>query len=226
MHKLLAHPLFEERDPKEVLEPFGFDVHLHFEDPPCPQEEPEAWAIFETQTKAYLDNITYTPTYGFAEMGRFVNEDGDITIISVRPKSDFAMALLWSDVRFEDDQIDAPIEVLFELSNERNRQIHGEGFTLDQDDQWTKGELASLACSYAHHAAIVAHDIVGANEPTWMPSNMDSKWWKPSLDPRRNLIKSGALILAEIERLDRDAAKAAAHLQSLHAQAMAEGGES
>lgn len=32
----------------------------------------------------------------------------------------------------------------------------------------------------------------------------DMQWWKPG-SPRRNLVKSGALILAEIERIDRAA---------------------
>lgn len=30
----------------------------------------------------------------------------------------------------------------------------------------------------------------------------DDVWWKPK-DPRTNLVKAGALILAEIERMDR-----------------------
>lgn len=29
----------------------------------------------------------------------------------------------------------------------------------------------------------------------------DAKWWKPSDDPIKNLVKSGALIAAEIDRL-------------------------
>jgi hypothetical protein len=32
----------------------------------------------------------------------------------------------------------------------------------------------------------------------------DASWWKPASN-RRNLVKAGALILAEIERLDRAA---------------------
>lgn len=212
MHRLLAHPLFEERDPKEVLEPFGFDVDLYFQDAPCAEEEPEAWALFEKATSAYVDSINYTPPYGYAEIGRFVNEDSDITIISARPKSDFAMALLWSDTRFEDDQIDAPIEALFDLSNERNRQIHAEGFSLEDDDNYTKGELAKLAICYADHAAFTAEghpDYEFSDMCRWLPGNIDSKWWKPTT-PRRDLVKAGALILAEIERLDRAAAKAQA----------------
>ncbi|MEB3421767.1 hypothetical protein VK682_24660 [Salipiger manganoxidans] len=36
----------------------------------------------------------------------------------------------------------------------------------------------------------------------------DRKWWKPTT-PRRDLVKAGALIVAEIERLDRAALRAA-----------------
>jgi hypothetical protein len=31
----------------------------------------------------------------------------------------------------------------------------------------------------------------------------DPSWWKPSPDPIRNLVKAGALIAAEIDRLQR-----------------------
>ncbi|CAO1663439.1 hypothetical protein NYA30BAC_01957 [Halomonas sp. NYA30] len=215
MHKLLAHPLFEEHDVKEVLEPFGFEVNLHFDDAPCAEEEPEAWALFEKQTNAYVDAINYAPPTGFTEIGRFVNEDSDITIVSVRAKSDFACSLLWSDPRFDEADeapVPNPIVALFELNEERSRQVNAEGFSREQDDQWSKGELASLACCYADHAAFIAQAHFGyeASEPVWLPGNMDSQWWKPSLDPRRDLVKAGALILAEIERLDRAAARAKA----------------
>lgn len=211
MHKLLAHPLFEERDPKEVLEPFGFDVELHFEDAPCAEEEPEAWAQFEKETSTYVDSINYTPPYGYAEIGRFVNEDSDITIISVRPKSEFSIALLWSDTCFDDDEIEAPINALIKLSDERNRQINGEGFSLDHDDLWKNGELLLAAATYTISAAPA--DAIGDDD--YLIDTMDAiwpweeKWFKPTT-PRRDLVKAGALILAEIERLDRAAAKAQA----------------
>lgn len=212
MHKLLAHPLFEERDVKEVLEPFGFEVNLHFDDAPCAEQEPEAWSLFEKETAAYVDSIDYAPPTGFTELGRFVNEDSDITIISVRAKSDFACALLWSDPRFDgEDEVDPRIAALFELSEERNRQIHSEGFSLEQDDLWTKGELAKLATCYADHAVFSSEghpEYERDDMRPWLPGNMNSKWWKPSKDPRRNLVKAGALILAEIERLERAADKA------------------
>lgn len=91
---------------------------------------------------------------------------------------------------------------------ERQRQIEQEGWTPEHDDQHGSGELAEAAACYAEASA----DPEGSDVP------LDSlcghwpwsvKWWKPSKDRRRNLIKAGALILAEIERLDRAALKGA-----------------
>lgn len=87
----------------------------------------------------------------------------------------------------------AAIDVLAE----RKRQVEFEGWTAEHDDEHTKGEMARAAACYAiprttWHAA----DILKWLWP-WSGS-----WWKPA-DPRRNLVKAGALILAEIERLDR-----------------------
>ncbi|AFQ48272.1 hypothetical protein [Burkholderia cepacia] len=38
--------------------------------------------------------------------------------------------------------------------------------------------------------------------PAWWPKTWEPSWSKPTT-PRRNLVKAGALILAELERLDR-----------------------
>lgn len=79
---------------------------------------------------------------------------------------------------------------------ERRRQILSEGWSPEHDDKYLMDELSRAAASYA-----TAHtDYRGLS--TW-PWNID--WFKPS-NPRRNLVKAGALILAEIERLDRVAA--------------------
>lgn len=83
---------------------------------------------------------------------------------------------------------------------ERVRQMGAEGFTPEHDDDWTEGQLARAASSYAKQS------VVGLDGKITWP--FDLKWWKPSTDPRRNLVKAGALILAEIERLDREAARA------------------
>jgi Lar family restriction alleviation protein len=81
---------------------------------------------------------------------------------------------------------------------ERRRQIEVEGWTPQHDDEHGAGELADAAACYA--AGEMLH-LVATDGYLW-PWSED--WWKPT-DRRRELIKAGALILAEIERLDRAA---------------------
>ncbi|KVX33434.1 hypothetical protein WT32_02500 [Burkholderia anthina] len=78
---------------------------------------------------------------------------------------------------------------------ERRRQVDQEGWTPQHDDEHANGELATAAGAYA-----LFNDSAPA--PFFWP--WDASWWKPT-GRRRNLVKAGALILAEIERLDRDA---------------------
>ena len=88
-----------------------------------------------------------------------------------------------------------------DVITERCRQIHAEGFTFERDNIYRQGELAQAAATYALHST----GRYGTRALTW-PWSAD--WWKPST-PRRDLVKGAALILAEIERLDRaEAAKA------------------
>jgi hypothetical protein len=81
-------------------------------------------------------------------------------------------------------------EPLLELISERLRQIE-KGFTPEHDDGHRNGELVQAACSYA----LGRH--TGSYYWPW-----ENEAWHPE-DQRRNLIKAAALILAEIERLDR-----------------------
>lgn len=84
---------------------------------------------------------------------------------------------------------------------ERQRQIEQEGWTPEHDDQHGQGELAMAAACYALDCTNL--DFSDCKRPLsfwpWAPG-----WWKPG-DRRRMLVKAGALILAEIERLDRQA---------------------
>lgn len=83
---------------------------------------------------------------------------------------------------------------------ERRRQVEAEGWTPGHDDEHESGEMAEAAACYA--ACAETHSLKGHPPLSWPWS---PEWWKPSADPRRNLVKAGALILAEIERLDRAA---------------------
>ncbi|HGL4483168.1 TPA: hypothetical protein ACKE6T_004383 [Klebsiella oxytoca] len=80
---------------------------------------------------------------------------------------------------------------------ERQRQITAEGWTPEHDDKYQHCEMAVAAACY-----IMADDDPRADVPELWP--WPSEWWKPT-DVRRDLVKAGALILAEIERLDRAA---------------------
>lgn len=93
--------------------------------------------------------------------------------------------------------------VLRDIRVERERQILQEGWSESHDDRHDKGELAKAAGCYALAAGryAVGPEISSRVLPVpWWP--WAPEWWKPTT-PRRMLIKAAALIVAEIERLDR-----------------------
>ncbi|OKP28414.1 hypothetical protein [Serratia fonticola] len=95
---------------------------------------------------------------------------------------------------------------LADVITERQRQVSAEGWTLGHDDTHENGELALAAAEYAIQAAVAPwdDDVEYADHE---PGNFwpwDATWWKPT-NQRRDLVKAGALILAEIERIDRTA---------------------
>lgn len=81
---------------------------------------------------------------------------------------------------------------------ERQRQIGAEGWTPEHDDAYADEQLARAAVCYA----LPQGNYEIPEPPEFWP--WDAAWWKPG-ERRRELIKAGALILAEIERLDRAA---------------------
>ena len=85
---------------------------------------------------------------------------------------------------------------------ERRRQVEAEGWTPEHDDEHDQHMLATAGACYA----LYWMNESGKPLPIWP---WQASWWKPSADPRRNLVKAGALLLAEIERIDRAALAAA-----------------
>lgn len=83
------------------------------------------------------------------------------------------------------------------IAAERRRQIEGEGWTAEHDDEHGDGELARAAVCYALAGVGAASDVVPEAWP-W-----DDFWWNPSPDGIVSLTKAGALIAAEIDRLQR-----------------------
>ncbi len=89
------------------------------------------------------------------------------------------------------------------IADERARQISVEGWSAEHDDQHVEGSISEAGSGYAHTASLQlsGHTTLARDEPYLWP--WDSEWWKPSDDPIRNLVKAGALIAAEIDRLLR-----------------------
>jgi hypothetical protein len=89
---------------------------------------------------------------------------------------------------------------------ERKRQISDEGWTPEHDDAYQAGDLANAAACYAMTDPVLDTDQPGRVDWPYAPQDWPwpAIWWKPT-NRRRDLVKAGALILAEIERLDRAA---------------------
>ncbi|HHW2472884.1 hypothetical protein AB2C32_00570 [Pseudomonas aeruginosa] len=80
-----------------------------------------------------------------------------------------------------------------DVQAERRRQITAEGWTPEHDDLYCAAELPRAAAAYI---------LNGANDEAPAIWPFSAKWWKPR-DARANYVRAAALILAEIERLDR-----------------------
>jgi len=92
------------------------------------------------------------------------------------------------------------------IRDERERQINIEGWTEEHDDQHTDSSLAIAAATYAT-PEIVRYKNGStcdmSREGLW-PEYWDESWFKPTPDDRiKELAKAGALIAAEIDRLQR-----------------------
>jgi hypothetical protein len=103
-----------------------------------------------------------------------------------------------------------PSQAINDILIERIRQLSEEGFDAAHDDSHKAGELSCAAVAYAMWAANALEpepNVDMGNPPAWWP--WDLSWWKPK-DPRRDLVRAAALILAELERLDRASARTSA----------------
>lgn len=84
------------------------------------------------------------------------------------------------------------------IAAERNRQVEDLGFTDLLDAGWTQCELASAAACYAaaHGERTYKDGMIPVDWP------FSPKYWKPTPGDRvRELVKAGALFMAENDRL-------------------------
>lgn len=94
------------------------------------------------------------------------------------------------------------------IAAERQRQQSALGWSREHDDTHDRGELIAAAMCYASVPLLRM-----TYKPQWADSEItevmatkwpwDEEWWKPSDSAVRNLVKAGALIAAEIDRLQR-----------------------
>lgn len=94
------------------------------------------------------------------------------------------------------------------IAKERERQIKEEGWTPEHDNKHIDQEIARAASCYAmpdgyrdmHETLDWKGREVRDNYPDMWP--WEPEYWKPTPDNRiRELVKAGALIVAEIDRL-------------------------
>ena len=90
------------------------------------------------------------------------------------------------------DKLQQHSSAISDVIAERLRQQSVKGFTTQQDDTYICGELAAAAICY----------IEPMEAESYWPADWHDDSFKPSCD-RRDLVKACALLIAEIERLDR-----------------------
>ena len=85
-----------------------------------------------------------------------------------------------------------------DVIKERNRQLDalGENFSKECDDLYIHGELALVA-------SLVADPRNEKRYETPLRWPWSAHWWKKFKSRRDMLVKAAALLIAEIERLDR-----------------------
>ena len=103
---------------------------------------------------------------------------------------------------------------LHDVIAERERQKAEEGWTLEHDDKHDCEEMRFAAACYCLGATELEIEFAYGSPNRGGTLNTvrghasrglwpwDREWWKPH-KTRRNLVKAAALLLAEIERIDR-----------------------
>ncbi len=127
--------------------------------------------------------------------------DGRAFLIAQQRAALAALGLALSFTAHADRRV--TMSAIDDIAAERRRQIEIEGWTPEHDDDHADGALARAAACYAvgdrqeRFQTRLGQPVMVRTLWPWQ-----IEWWKPT-DRRRDLVKAGALIVAEIERLDR-----------------------
>jgi len=148
----------------------------------------------------------FQPTVVMAEdfdnVTRLFLDAAERCVASERRERELQQRLTAADERAD---VLSPGSALGDVHLERLRQIDVENRSAVDDDDYSLGQLAYAAAGYAQ-GSVPAQQVQGCLRPSYWPWH--PRWWKPG-SPRRMLVKAAALILAEIERIDRAALKPA-----------------
>ncbi len=98
--------------------------------------------------------------------------------------------------------------VIDEIAAERKRQIEVEGWIAEHDDAHRTDDMALAAACYAMPFNFSVPDPRSRRGSATISVSLLSAWpwdrrWLKLTTRRRDLIKAAALIVAEIEKLDR-----------------------
>lgn len=98
---------------------------------------------------------------------------------------------------------EAEAGVIAEIQAERRRQTEVEGHTIAHDDSQDRGELARMAVCIV----LQTDNVFTIRDCRPHPVFPTSHRFAPKSEYRRNLVIGAALLVAEIERVDRDEAR-------------------
>lgn len=140
---------------------------------------------------AILAQSIFWPLLGFE-----ISSSQNFISVGIMTALSFARNFSWS--RFmEAIHVRTPLSAgMTAIIAERERQKTEEGWDAARDLEHAEGELAAAGASYALYAGKTM-----APPPIFFP--WPDRWWKHT-DFRRNLVKAGALIVAELDRFDAE----------------------
>lgn len=98
------------------------------------------------------------------------------------------------------EQVDGVRAGIAMIAEERARQVAVEGYTPEHDARHDGTQLARAAACYALHAAGVRQISIYPVGSSW-PWPWPAADFKPGSGPLDSLVKAGALIAAEIDRI-------------------------
>lgn len=97
-------------------------------------------------------------------------------------------------------------QAALDVTAERRRQIEQEGWTPEHDDRHDLGELAGAAATYALYRSQVPTVDISSRDMLEIAWPFAPEWWKPK-NRRSDLVRAAALLIAEVERIDRAVAR-------------------